>query len=60
LYADGCISKIGFRLELNIAARDLDHMHKFKKFIKSSAKDRFEVKNKKFSVCRFSVRNKNI
>lgn len=60
LYADGCIDRNENRLELNIAASDLDHMHKFKQFMKSDAKDRFELKDGKFSTCRFSVRNKNI
>ena len=37
LYADGNISTIGNRLEMNLSIKDLDHMFKFKRFLKLEA-----------------------
>ena len=61
LYADGNISSIGNRLELNLALKDLDHMIKFKNFLKYDGDIRLETnKGLGTDICRFSVRNKNI
>lgn len=61
LYADGCINSSEFKLELNLSASDLDHMNKFKSFIKSNSKTRIDTsKGLKYPICRFSVRNKHI
>lgn len=61
LYADGSIGSNEFKLELNISANDIDHMKKFKTFMKSTVKDRIDIsKGSRYPICRFSVRNKNI
>lgn len=61
LYADGNIGTNEHKLELNLSAKDLDHMHKFKLFLKSDAPDRIDTcKGEKYPICRFSVRNRHI
>ncbi len=63
LYADGNISSTGNRFEMNLSVNDLDHMLKFKSFLNAESDIRFEEKilnGKKFNMCRFSVRNKNL
>lgn len=61
LYADGSIGSKEFKLELNLSAKDIDHMKKFKTFMKSTAKDRIDTsKGPQYPTCRFSVRNKNV
>ena len=61
LYADGNISSEGHRLEMNLSASDLEHMEKFRRFLKMET----EIKiGRNYGhgglVCRLSVRNKNI
>lgn len=63
LYADGNISSIGNRFEMNLSINDLDHMLKFKSFLNAENEIRFgenTLNGKKFKICRFSVRNKNL
>lgn len=59
LYADGNISSIGNRLEINLAIKDLDHMIKFKNFIQYEEEIRFGETNG-HKLCRLAIRNKNI
>jgi len=61
MYADGNISSKGHRLEMNLSATDLEHMEKFRQFLKMET----EIKvGRNYGngdlVCRLSVRNKNI
>lgn len=61
IFADGSISKNEYKFELNLSAKDLDHMNKFKIFIKSKAKTRIDTtKGENYPICRFSVRNKHL
>jgi hypothetical protein len=61
LYADGNISTTGNKLELNLSAKDLDHMLKFKEFLKFTGNIRVESnKGVGGDVCRLSVRNKHL
>ena len=61
MYADGNISSEGHRLEMNLGIKDIDHLDKFKSFLKLET----EIKvSKQYGrgdfQCRLSVRNKNI
>lgn len=61
LYADGNISTVGNRLEMNLASKDLDHMLKFKKFLKLESEIRIDDNGGEGNeICRISVRNKHI
>lgn len=61
LYADGNISSVGNRLEMNLSSKDLDHMLKFKRFLKLETEIRIEDNHGEGQeVCRMSVRNKRI
>lgn len=63
LYADGCVVASEKRLELNLAAKDEDHMLKFKNFLKSVSPIRKNIcTNNKgtFEMCRFGVRNVHV
>lgn len=55
LYADGNISSEGYRLEVNLSVKDLNHLLKFKKFLKLET-DLLVDETK----CRLAVRNKTI
>lgn len=59
MYADGNISKNENKIEMNLSICDLNHLNKFKYFLKSKAKTRIAV-NHGFQICRFSVRNKHL
>lgn len=59
MYADGNIAKNEDKIEMNLSVGDLDHMNKFKKFLKSEAKTRL-CDNHGSIICRFSVRNKHM
>lgn len=59
LYADGNISKEGNRLEVRLAIGDLDHLEKFRKFLKLSTKIRTGVCNG-HGFCHLAVRNKHL
>lgn len=65
LYADGNIGSNEYKLEMNLSAKDSDHMKKFQNFLKYT-EDKVRV-SKSYSnfegstdVCRFSIRNKHI
>lgn len=60
LYADGNISTIGNRLEMNLSIKDLDHMFKFKRFLKLESEIRIDNNDSTSIKCRISVRNKHI
>ena len=61
LYADGNISTIGNRLEMNLSSKDLDHMLKFKKFLKLESDIRIEDnRGEGKEICRLSIRNKHV
>lgn len=60
LYADGNISTTGNRLEINLAIKDLDHLIKFKRFLKLESEIRIDTNDPKSTKCRLSVRNKHL
>ena len=61
LYADGNISTVGNRLEMNLSSKDLDHMLKFKRFLKLESEIRIEDnRGEGKEVCRLSIRNKHV
>lgn len=61
LYADGNISTVGNRLEMNLSSKDLDHMLKFKKFLKLESEIRIEDnRGEGKEICRLAIRNKHV
>lgn len=61
LYADGNISTTGNRLEMNLSSKDLDHILKFKRFLKLESDIRIEDnRGKGKEICRLSIRNKHM
>ena len=61
MYADGNISSVGHRLEINLSVADIDHMEKFRKFLNLETEIRIDSQTDpgRFK-CRLSVRNKNL
>ena len=59
LYADGNISKIGNRLELTLALKDIDHLEKFRNFLKLTTEIKTVLRNGHYA-CRLYVRNKHL
>jgi len=62
IYADGNISKNIDRFEMNLGQIDLEHMNKFKDFLKYKGEIRFSTKfndryNKSYTLCRISSRS---
>lgn len=58
LYADGCITSTGNRIELQIGRVDLEHLVKFHSFLKCETKICFIPKNKYSNEeCRVAVRS---
>lgn len=58
LYADGNISKHGNRFEMNLSIQDLNHMEKFKEFLKFEGKIRITRHHSdKNNICNISIRN---
>ena len=62
IYADGNISSEGYRFEINLSAKDLNHMLKLKSFLKG---DDIEIKidtnkGEQYPMCRMSVRNEHL
>ncbi len=57
LYADGSVSANGNRVELGLAAKDLDHIIKFKNFIDIDNKIAYREKTNSY---RYSFKNKKI
>lgn len=63
LFADGNISSCGHRLEINLGAKDYDHLEKFRHFLKYEHPARLCKQSKKALseyVSRLSLRNKRI
>ena len=61
IYADGNISSEGHRFEINLSAKDLDHMIKLKTFLKLETDIRVETnRGNGYEICRLSVRNENL
>ena len=61
IYADGNISSVGHRFEINLSAKDLNHMLKLKKFLNYEGEIRIEDnRGVGYEVCRLAVRNKNL
>ena len=59
LYADGNISSTGNRLEVRLSIKDLDHLEKFRKFLKLSTEIRTGIYNGN-GFCHLAIRNKHI
>ena len=59
LYADGNISKIGNRLEVALALKDIDHLEKFRNFLKLTTEIKTVLRNGHYA-CRLYVRNKHL
>ena len=62
LYADGSVSSSVNTVELSLKGEDSNHLIKFKRFLKSSAKVRLseiKVNGKTFTRCRFQVTDKH-
>lgn len=62
IFADGNISSEGYRFEINLSVKDIDHMLKLKSFLKG---DDLEIridtnKGEQYPMCRMSVRNKHL
>ena len=61
LFADGNISSSEDKLEINLSATDVDHLEKFRTFLKAANKVRIRKNyGKGNEQCRFMVRNKRI
>ena len=59
LYADGNISKTGNRLELTLALKDIDHLEKFRNFLKLTTEIKTVLRNGHYA-CRLYVRNQHL
>lgn len=59
LYADGNISKTGNRLELTLALKDIDHLEKFRNFLKLTTEIKTVLRNGHYA-CRLYIRNKHL
>jgi len=59
LYADGNISSTGNRLEVRLSIKDLEHLEKFRAFLKLSTEIRTGICNGN-GFCHLAVRNKHI
>lgn len=59
LYADGNISKTGNRLEVTLALKDIDHLEKFRNFLKLTTEIKIVLRNGHYA-CRLYVRNKHL
>lgn len=60
LYADGNISSTGNRLEIHLALKDIEHLEKFKKFLKLETEIRSGIDSKGYGFCHLSIRNKHL
>ena len=60
LYADGNISCTGNRLEVHLGIKDLNHLEKFRSFLKLSTEIRTGIDSKGYGFCHLSVRNKHL
>ena len=60
LYADGNISCIGNRLEVHLSIKDLNHLEKFRSFLKLSTEIRTGIDSRGYGFCHLSIRNKHL
>ena len=60
LYADGNISSTGNRLEVHLSIKDLNHLEKFRKFLKLQTEIRSGIDSKGYGFCHLSIRNKHL
>ena len=59
LYADGNISKEGYRIEMRLSIKDIEHLEKFRSFLQLTTKIRTGECNGN-GFCHLSVRNKHL
>ena len=59
LYADGNISSSGYRIEVRLAIKDLEHLEKFRNFLNLTTEIRTGICNGN-EFCHLSVRNKHM
>lgn len=57
MFADGNISSEGYRIEVRLAIKDLNHLEKFKNFLKLTTEIRTGTCNG-YGFCHLSIRNK--
>ncbi len=60
MYADGNISSTGYRIEIGLSIKDLEHLEKFRKFLNLETPIRTGIDKKGFGFCHLSVRNKHM
>ena len=60
MYADGCISSTGNRIEVHLAISDISHLEKFRKFLNHTTEIRIGTDKRGLSFCHLSVRNKHM
>lgn len=61
MFADGNISSERHRLEMNLGVRDIEHMEKFRKFLKLETEIKVDAQGTSGRFkCRLSVRNKRL
>ena len=60
LYADGNISSTGNRLEVHLSIKDLNHLEKFRQFLKLSTEIRTGINSQGNGFCHLSIRNKHL
>lgn len=57
LYADGSVSSKRNDVEISLKGFDIEHLYKFKKFVKSKKLPKLDIQNK-YNRCRISLQNK--
>lgn len=60
MYADGCISSTGNRIEVHLALKDIEHLEKFRKFLNHTTSIRTGTDKRGIQFCHLSVRNKHM
>lgn len=64
MYADGCIYSKEYRIELSLQGSDINHLHKFAKFLENKKEDFVKFyanyKQGKYDRCRVSFRSKKV
>ena len=60
MYADGCISKTGNRIEVHLSLSDISHLEKFRKFLNHTTTIRTGTDKRGIQFCHLAVRNKHM
>lgn len=60
MYADGCITSTGNRIEVHLSLKDITHLEKFRKFLNHTTEIRTGMDKRGISYCHLSVRNKHM